>query len=275
MDYKGYTEYTFANDVEMANFYGNMAENSLSLMVNEYCLLYSHDGVLVDKIKWDGIKNIAVTYKAINNDWFSKIKPINIEQELAFDMLQDKNTTIKLVTGRMGSGKTYLTVCHALQALKQNKFDKIIYLRNNVSVKDVPEIGYLPGTELEKICNFALPVADALGGKDGLNILMMQGKLEIVPLGFIRGRDFKNSAIIVSEAENLTAQHVQLIIGRVGEGSTLYFDGDIKQVDKKIFETNNGITKAIDVLKGNKLFGYVQLQKTERSETAALADLFD
>ena len=188
MDYKGYTEYTFANDVEMANFYENMAENSLGLMANEYCLLYSHDGVLVDKIKWDGIKNIAVTYKAINNDWFSKIKPINIEQELAFDMLQDKNTTIKLVTGRMGSGKTYLTVCHALQALKQNKFDKIIYLRNNVSVKDVPEIGYLPGTELEKICNFALPVADALGGKDGLNILMMQGKLEIVPLGFIRGR---------------------------------------------------------------------------------------
>ena len=79
----------------------------------------------------------------------------------------------------------------------------------------------------------------------------------------------------MSEAENLTAQHIQLIIGRVGEGSTLFLDGDIKQVDKKVFETNNGITKAIEVLKGNKLFGYVQLQKTERSETAALADLFD
>ena len=55
----------------------------------------------------------------------------------------------------------------------------------------------------------------------------------------------------------------------------MFLDGDIKQVDKKVFETNNGITKAIEVLKGNKLFGYVQLQKTERSETAALADLFD
>ena len=147
MEYKGYTEYTFANDTEMANFYENMGENSLGLMVNEYCLLYSHDGVLIDKIKWDGNKNIAITYKTINNDWFTKIKPVNIEQELAFDMLQDKNTTVKLITGKMGSGKTYLTVCHALQALKQNKFDKIVYLRNNVSVKDVPEIGIHEGRE--------------------------------------------------------------------------------------------------------------------------------
>ena len=79
MEYKGYTEYTFANDTEMANFYENMGENSLGLMVNEYCLLYSHDGVLVDKVKWDGSKNIAITYKAfipVSHSILKNVSPV-------------------------------------------------------------------------------------------------------------------------------------------------------------------------------------------------------
>ena len=99
--------------------------------------------------------------------------------------------------------------------------------------------------------------------------------MEVQHLGFIRGRDIKNSIILCSEAENLTKQHVQLLIGRVGEGSSLWLDGDFKQVDSKIFEENSGLNIAIDKLKGNKLFGFVHLEKSERSETAALADLLD
>ena len=105
--------------------------------------------------------------------------------------------------------------------------------------------------------------------------MMGKGKIEIVPLGMIRGRDFKNSLIFCSECENLTKQQVQLIIGRVGEGSSLWFDGDTKQVDKTVFEKNSGLATMIDRLKGHHRFGYVQLQKTERSETAAMADLLD
>lgn len=274
-EYKGFKDVYFQSEEEMAHFYENMGNNSLELLVNEYALLYSPDNILVDKIKWNGSKNVAVSFKNINNGWFNKIKPLNIEQELAFDMLQDKSTTVKLITGKMGSGKTFLSVCHAIQALHENKFDRIIYIRNNVGVKDVPEIGYLPGEQLEKIIGYAMPLADALGGKEGLMSNIGTGKIVIEHLGMIRGRDFKNSIIFVSEAENLTAQHIQLLVGRIGEGSVLYLDGDTKQVDKKAFIDNNGITKTIDVLKGNRLFGYVQLQKTERSETAALADLFD
>lgn len=275
IEYKGFIKYKFLTPEEMAGFYENLQVNTLGLMTNEYALLYSPDDILVDKIKWNGEKNVTVAFKPITNEWFSKIKPQNIEQELAFDLLQDKNTTIKLITGKMGSGKTFLTTCHCLTQLKTNKADKIIYLRNNVGIKDVPDMGALPGEALDKLIGFAMPLADALGGKEGLLYLINSGKVEIVPLAHIRGRDFRNCCIMVSEAENLTKDHMQLLIGRVGEGSTLYLDGDVRQTDKAVFDKNNGIIKAINKLKGNKLFGYVELQQTERSETAALADLFD
>lgn len=275
IEYKGFIKYKFLTLEEMDGFYENLQVNTLNLMTNEYALLYSPDDILVDKIKWNGEKNITIAFKPITNEWFTKIKPQNIEQELAFDLLQDKNTTIKLITGKMGSGKTFLTTCHCLTQLKTNKADKIIYLRNNVGIKDVPDMGALPGEALDKLIGFAMPLADALGGKEGLLYLINSGKVEIVPLAHIRGRDFRNCCIMVSESENLTKDHMQLLIGRVGEGSTLYLDGDVRQTDKAVFDKNNGIIKAINKLKGNKLFGYIELQQTERSETAALADLFD
>ena len=155
------------------------------------------------------------------------------------------------------------------------QFEKIVWVRNNVGVKDTKDIGALHGNTIDKIFPYVMPLADHVGGVDGIEMLMRQGKLEVQHLGFIRGRDIKNSIILCSEAENLTKQHVQLLIGRVGEGSSLWLDGDFKQVDSKIFEENSGLNIAIDKLKGNKLFGFVHLEKSERSETAALADLLD
>lgn len=194
---------------------------------------------------------------------------------MAFDLLQSKTETIKVITGRFGSGKTFLMVANALQAIHDNKFEKIVWVRNNVGVKDTKDIGALPGNTIDKIFPYVMPLADHVGGVDGIEMLMRQGKLEVQHLGFIRGRDIKNSIILCSEAENLTKQHVQLLIGRVGEGSNLWLDGDFKQVDSKVFEENSGLNIAIDKLKGNKLFGFVHLEKSERSETAALADLLD
>lgn len=106
-------------------------------------------------------------------------------------------------------------------------------------------------------------------------MLMSSGKVEIEHLGFIRGRDLKNAIVYCSEAENLTKDHVQLLISRIGEGSSLWMNGDYKQVDSPTFRMNNGLLSAIQKLAGNESFGYVQLQKTERSRTAALADLLD
>ena len=96
-----------------------------------------------------------------------------------------------------------------------------------------------------------------------------------MPLGFLRGRSIKNSIIICSEAENLTREHLQLIIARVDEGSKLLIDADCRQRDRLVFEKSKGIETMIDRLKDERLFSWVHLIKSERSATAALADLMN
>lgn len=274
-NYKGYLEHRFETDEAMANFYEHLDTNTLGILTNQYAVLYAPEGGLVDKVKWDGEKHQGISARLLDTKWSGKIRPLNLEQELAFDLLNDRATTVKLLTGRFGSGKTFLMSTAAVSLVEKGKYDKIIYLRNNVSVKDVPEIGFLPGDTLDKLIGYAMPLADAIGGKEGLSWMIDRGKIDVQPLGMIRGRDFKHSIVYCSECENLTKEHMQLILGRIGEGSALWLDGDRKQVDKQVFDKNSGLDRLIDVLKGNRLFGYVQLMKTERSETAALADLLD
>ena len=162
-------------------------------------------------------------------------------------------------------------ILHALEAIRCGNADKIVWVRNNIEVKDSVPLGALPGTADEKLLPFAGPLLDHIGGLDGMYAMMDNGQLELQHLGYIRGRDIKNSIIIASEAENLTVQHVQLLIGRVGEGSQLWLDGDHKQ----IFKDNSGLLKAVERLAGQPLFGYVDLPISERSATARLADLLD
>lgn len=272
--YKGYIEVS-QNDDKYVGLYNNINSNIYECFVNQYVLVKDDDGNLVDRLRWNGDKYDHLSYKQVNNNYMGKIKPLNPQQELAFDLLQSKDITVKILTGRFGSGKTYLMIANALQLINDGKFDKIIWVRNNQEVKDTKAIGALPGEALSKLLPFAMPIADHVGGLDGLEFLIKQDKVNIEHLGWIRGRSFENAIVMCSEAENLTKQHIQLLIGRIGKGSTLWLDGDFKQVDSKIFEENNGLNIAIDKLKGHRLFGYVNLEKSERSETAALADLLD
>ena len=106
-------------------------------------------------------------------------------------------------------------------------------------------------------------------------MLVDKGKLEVIPLAFLRGRSIRNSIIYSMESENLTKEHIQLIMGRVDQGSQLWMDGDFKQRDKVAFEKSQGLELMVERLKGNPLFGYVHLIKSERSKVAALADLLD
>ena len=274
-DYKGYIDYHFSTDEEIAEFYSNMQNNALGLMINQYAILYNPNGEIIDKVKWDGACNKTISYKPISNDFVGKVKPRNIQQELCFDMLQDNKSTIKVIRGNFGTGKDYLMVTHAIQLIKQNKYDKLIWIRNNVEVKDTNPIGFLPNDMKSKLLPFAMPLADHLGGESGLEMFINQGKIEIQHLGFIRGRNITNSIIYCSESENMTKEHIQLLIGRVADGSTLWINGDNKQIDDKVFERNNGLSILVDKLKGNQKFATVTLQKTERSETAALADILD
>ena len=225
--------------------------------------------------KYQDGKLTRVKFPVIDSSYAGTYKPRNTEQMFGFDMLKDERTTIKLVTGGFGTGKTLMLVVAALEAIEKGRFDKIIWVRNNVQVKDTDPLGALPGDSYEKLLPYLGPLADHVGGAEGAKMLVEQNKLEVVPLAFLRGRSIRNSIIISSEAENLTKEHIQLLIGRVDEGSNLWMDADLKQRDKVVFEKSKGIETMIERLAGEKLFGYVNLKKVERSETARLADKLD
>ncbi len=273
-EYKGYKDITLS-DEEMSKFYTNINVNIFDCLVNEYVIIRKSDGEIVDYRRWNGSQYVALSYKQLNSKFLGKIKPRNPQQIIAFDMLQNKDETIKVICGGFGAGKDFIMISNAMKLIEEGKFEKLVYVRNAVGVKDANDIGFLPGSKDEKLKPFAMVLADHLGGEMGLDMQIMGGTIEIQHLGHIRGRDIKNSIIYCTEAENLTKEHVQLLIGRVGEGSALWMNGDFKQTDNTVFRMNNGLLSAVQKLAGHEKFGYVQLQKTERSETAAMADLLD
>ena len=276
MDYKGYKELNL-DDEKLAHFYNNKeAWAKLSMIKeNQYLLIKDSTGEVVDKYCYQNGELRQVMFHKMGGTFTGTIKPRNPQQICLFDMLKDKTSKIKLVTGRFGSGKTMAMTVAALELIEKGKFDKIVWVRNNVSVKDAPEIGFLPGTEIDKLMPYVMPLADHAGGEEGIKKMLENGTLEVIPLGHLRGRSLRNSIVFCTECENLTKQHIQLLMGRIDEGSQLWLDGDTKQRDRAIFEQSAGLEKMVERLAGNKLFAHIHLEKSERSEVAALADLLD
>lgn len=274
-EYTGFKDIVLTNSNDINALYDPKTNETFGCLENEYLIARDEKEEVIDLFKCKDGRLAQVPYKAIESKFAGKIKPRNIQQKLGIDMLYDTDTTIKILTGKFGTGKDLLMSSAAIDLIEKGYFDKLVYVRNNIEVKNSKPIGHLPGSSNEKLLPFAMCLADHVGGVDGLSYMIEKGVVEVVHLGFIRGRDIKNSIILCSEAENLTKEHIQLLIGRVGEGSSLWINGDFKQTDLAIFERNNGLMIAIDRLKGHPRFGYVKLLKTERSETAAMADLLD
>ena len=274
-EYTGFKDIVLTNPNDINALYDPKTNETFGCLENEYLIARDEKEEVIDLFKCKDGRLAQVPYKAIESKFAGKIKPRNIQQKLGIDMLYDTDITIKILTGKFGTGKDLLMSSAAIDLIEKGYFDKLVYVRNNIEVKNSKPIGHLPGSSNEKLLPFAMCLADHVGGVDGLSYMIEKGIVEVVHLGFIRGRDIKNSIILCSEAENLTKEHIQLLIGRVGEGSNLWINGDFKQTDLAIFERNNGLMIAIDRLKGHPRFGYVKLLKTERSETAAMADLLD
>lgn len=273
--YLGYKVYAMTPE-ESAKIYTNLQANRFGCLPNEYLICVDCNGNVIDKFLWTGEYFRGLNFKHIDSSYVGKISPRNLQQELAMDMLQNDSITVKCITGGYGTGKDYLMLGNAIDlVIKKGKYDKLLWVRNNVDVKDTVPLGALPGTAYQKLQPWAMVIADHVGGVDAMESMVDSGRIEICHLGWMRGRDIRNSLVYCTEAENLSSGHMKLLLGRIGEGSCLYINGDYRQVDKRVFETDNGLMCAIDKLKGNHLFGYVKLEKTERSKTAALADLLD
>lgn len=272
-EYCGWGRY-YPSEEQMALLYSNPELNILKAHTNEFCEIFEGNQIK-DVLWWDGLRYKPLKYQDFKNAFGERVAPRNLEQKMLFHLLQEDKTKIKLCLGGFGDGKTWCMLQHALKGIKDGRFQKIIFVRNNIITKGSREIGFLGGSLIEKIKPFLMPIAD-LTTEDYLDELIQTGVLEPVPLGFMRGRDFSNGTLVFcDEAENLTKENVQLLIGRIGIDSELWMCGDLKQIDHMEFEKNNGINKMIECLTDNDLFGMVKLIKSERSRTSQLADLMD
>lgn len=259
--------------------------NPFDMKPNEYLAVWdkddphTKDGELrgynnIGMFRFDGTNLKRVPYHSISNKHFGKIKPLNTRQNLAMDMLKNEDITVKVLSGTWGAGKDALMIAQAVGLIDSGKFDKIVWVRNNIEVDGTNPIGFLPDTVENKLLPYLGPLQDHLGGEEALYQFMDAGKIEVMHLGFARGRDIKNSIIYVTEGQNLSKGHIQLLLSRVGEGSQLWVNGDMGQSDSNKFKRYNAI-QALNKLAGEPLYGQVDLDLTERSETARLAAKLD
>lgn len=272
--YTGYKELMLTED-QACQMYNEGRIDDYEFIENEYLIAKDDTGKVFDKMVCRDGKLKHVPYAKLNNKYLGDIKPRNDQQALVIDTLLHPDSKIKLIKGVYGSGKDYLMLAAALQLIEKGKFDKLVFIRPNVSVRGLPEIGALPGTADEKLSWTLAPLWDKVGGQEGIEMMVRDRILESVPLLFIRGRSFENSIIYVTEGQNMTTEIAKLVIGRIGEGSELWLNADTHQTDKKMFDEDNGVNKMIERLAGNKLFSYVYMPKTERSSVAELATLLD
>ena len=271
--YLGYKEITLS-EYELATFY-ECKTNNWDLLLNEYLLIKDGNGDVVDKLKWTEKGFKSLSYKNTESRYVGKVKPRNLQQELYMDMLQDKESKVKIAQGSYGVGKDFLALANFLTMIDKGIYDKIIWIRNNIEVDGTKPLGFLPGTMTEKLSVYADIISDFMGDKISFEMLLNNGKVELIHPGFLRGRDLRNSIIYCTEAQNMSDSLVKLIVSRVSEGSIVFFNGDVKQIDDKVFKRNNGLELMINRFKGHPMFGYVYLDKCERSEIAQMASLLD
>lgn len=261
-------------DENMASLYSNPSFNILGAKVNEYCKIYSAgESKLKDVLRWDGEKYCQLKYRDIKNPYTQEtIRPRNLEQKMAFDMLQNDNIRVKTIHSRWGGGKTLLALNYALEQIAKGRYQKIMYIRNNIVAADTNDIGFLPGYLEDKTFLWGLPLASHVGGLETLRQLIDDRVIEVFPLSHLRGVSAKSTIMIADECENFTEKHFTLMMSRIEDDSEIIFCGDMAQVDFKQGAKHSGMIHTINALAGDPLFGAVKLVKSERGPVPTLCD---
>ncbi|WTQ39171.1 PhoH family protein [Nocardioides sp. NBC_00163] len=195
------------------------------------------------------------------------------EQRIALEMLLDPEVGIVSLGGRAGTGKSALALCAGLEAvMERNQHKKVLIFRPLFAVGG-QELGYLPGTEGEKMSPWGQAVFDTLSAittQDVIDEIIDRGMLEVLPLTHIRGRSLHDSFVIVDEAQSLERNVLLTVLSRIGANSKVVLTHDVAQRDNLRVGRHDGVVAVIEKLKGHPLFSHVTLTRSERSPIAAL-----
>ncbi|WP_432707873.1 PhoH family protein [Nocardioides kribbensis] len=195
------------------------------------------------------------------------------EQRIALEMLLDPEVGIVSLGGRAGTGKSAMALCAGLEAvLERGQHKKVVVFRPLFAVGG-QELGYLPGSESEKMSPWGQAVFDTLGAmtsRDVIDEILDRGMLEVLPLTHIRGRSLHDAFVIVDEAQSLERNVLLTVLSRIGANSKVVLTHDVAQRDNLRVGRHDGVVAVIEKLKGHPLFAHVTLTRSERSPIAAL-----
>ncbi|MFE6742428.1 PhoH family protein [Streptomyces tubercidicus] len=238
------------------------------LPVHTGLVLQSERGKALGRVTSDG----AVRLVRGDREAFG-IHGRSAEQRIALDLLLDPDVGIVSMGGRAGTGKSALALCAGLEAvLERRQHRKVMVFRPLYAVGG-QELGYLPGSEAEKMSPWAQAVFDTLSAvtsKDVIEEVVGRGMLEVLPLTHIRGRSLHDAFVIVDEAQSLERNVLLTVLSRIGANSRVVLTHDVAQRDNLRVGRYDGVVAVVEKLKGHPLFAHVTLNRSERSPIAAL-----
>ncbi|MBP2239984.1 PhoH-like ATPase [Cytobacillus eiseniae] len=250
----------------------------VTLYPNQFILMKDLLGSSASALGIVDLKGKKIRKLIFEFDHIWGIKPRNVQQTIAMELLLRRDLPLVTLTGKAGTGKTLMALAAGLMQTEDfGYYKKLLVARPIVPVGK--DLGFLPGEKEEKLRPWMQPIFDNLeflfntkkpGELDA--ILAGMGSIEVEALTYIRGRSIPDQYIIIDEAQNLTKHEVKTILTRVGEGSKIVLMGDPEQIDHPYLDAyNNGLTYVVERFKEQAISGHIKLIKGERSGLAQLA----
>ena len=262
-------------DEKLASFYsGDVKPEDYQLKTNEYLVVQNVDGEEIDVRKATDDGFLPLYNKTLQSVEFgSKIKPKDTYQRMVIDSIITNQVTA--ITGQAGSGKTLLALVVAMSLISSKKYDRLVILFNPTSVRGAAQLGFYSGNMFEKAMqtNIGNILTTKFGDKYAVEMAVQNNRIKLISMADQRGFEVADNEILfITEAQNTSVDLLKLCLSRVSEGAKVIIEGDYEaQVDNSLFEGQaNGLRRAIEVMAGNEIFGFVELQNVWRSKLCEL-----
>jgi PhoH-like ATPase len=235
-----------------------------------------HTGLVLHSVKGSALARVTPDkqVKLVRGDREAfGLRGRSAEQRVALDLLLDPEVGIVSLGGRAGTGKSALALCAGLEAVLERRAHRRVVVFRPLYAVGGQELGYLPGSENEKMSPWAQAVFDTLGAlvsQDVIDEVVGRAMLEVLPLTHIRGRSLHDSFVIVDEAQSLERNVLLTVLSRIGTGSRVVLTHDVAQRDNLRVGRHDGVAAVIEALRGHPLFAHITLTRSERSPIAAL-----